>query len=439
MSSNVWQILILLFVLILINAFFAAAEMAIVSSNKNKIELLYKEGNKKAKKLLKLIDEPTKFLSTIQVGITFAGFFSSASAATGLSDDLGKVFADMNIPYGNQIALILVTLILSYFTLVLGELLPKRIALKKPEGIALFAIGPISFLMKIFTPFIALLSFSVNLFLKILRINVDKNDDKVSRDEIKTLIRTGSKEGTLNNLEEEILDSVFDFSKTLACEVMTSRKNVFMIDIKDDRRENINKIISENYSRIPVYEDEVDHIIGVLYLKDLVKELAMKMPSEIDLRQILREPFFITEIMEIQNLFKEMKKTQNHLAILIDEYGGFSGIVTNEDLIEEIMGEIYDEYDMKEEDEIVEISDHNYLVTGNVSMSKVINKLDLLIKNNKKMETLSSFLINKLGYIPIDSKEISLKVENVTFIIKETTDKQIKKVEILIDEVIDEE
>ncbi|KJZ93814.1 Magnesium and cobalt efflux protein CorC [Clostridium sp. IBUN22A] len=334
--TNVTAQIILIVILTLINAFFASAEMAIVSINKNKVKHLAEEGNKKATILLKLMEEPTKFLSTIQVGITLAGFFSSASAATGLSGTFGELLKSIGIPYSNEIALVVVTVILSYITLVFGELFPKRIALQNAEAIAMFSVKPILFVSKVTLPFIKLLSLSTNLLIKLFGFNVDGLDEKVSKEEIKSMVEVGQEHGVINETEKEMIDSIFEFDDKLAYEVMTPRTNVYLINIDIPLSEYIDELIEERYSRVPVYEGDTDNIIGILYMKDFFIEARKFGFDNVDIRSILQEPYFIPETKNIDELFKELQSCKKHMAILIDEYGGFSGIVSIEDLIEEI-------------------------------------------------------------------------------------------------------
>jgi putative hemolysin len=388
--------------------------------------MLAKDGNKKAKRVLKLVEDPNKFLSTIQVGITFAGFFSSASAATGLSDDLGKVLLNLNIPYGETISLVVVTLILSFFTLVFGELLPKRIALKNPEKIALFAINPVMILMKLFAPFVILLSGTINILLKIFRIKNNK-DDGVSKDELQMLIRTGSKEGVIDKTEEKMLNSIFDFKDTKASEIMTPRTNLFMIDINEPVLDNIEKIIQEAYSRVPVYDEDFDDIIGVLYIKELLKEGYEKGFENVDIRKILHRPYFVPEIKKVDDLFIDMKASKNSVALLIDEYGGFSGLVSIEDLIEEVMGDIYDEYDDKEVD-VVAIEENKFLIKGNASINKINEKLELNLEESEDYETINGFLTYKLGYIPQEKEKVALDQNNILLTINKAKENKIEEV-----------
>ena len=282
--------LILIAILTAINAFFASAEMAIVSVNKSKVKALSEEGNKNAKLLYKLIKEPSNFLSTIQIGITLAGFFSSASAATGLSTYIANILRPLNIPYTNEISMIVITIILSYFTLVFGELVPKRIALKKSESIALNSVKLIYFISIIAKPFIKILSLSTGLVLKLTGNNDSDIEDTVSEDEIKALIHRSTEDGLIDDDEKEMLCKVFEFNDRLAKEIMTSRSDTFLIDIDDDFKDVLDKILELNYSRIPVYKDDIDNIIGILYVRDLLAKAREVGFDNINIESILHKP-----------------------------------------------------------------------------------------------------------------------------------------------------
>lgn len=421
---------ILILVLTALNAFFASAEMAIVSVNRNRIKLLAEDGNKKATLLVHLLEEPNKFLSTIQVGITLAGFFSSASAATGISEVVGQYLSQFGIPYAQPISLVVITLLLSYFTLVFGELVPKRIALQKSEQIAMLSVRPIVFVSKLTKPFVKLLSLSTNLLLRILGMNDSDLEEKVSREEIKSLVDVGEEHGVINQIEKEMINSIFDFDDKLAKEVMTPRTEVYMINIKQPLL--IDELLEENYSRIPVYEGDIDNIIGILYLKDFLSEAYTVGFEQVEIKNLLHDPYFVPEFKNIDQLFKELQKSKKHLAVLIDEYGGFSGIVTIEDLIEEVMGEINDEYD--EDDPVIrKIDQTTYIVNGLITIKELNDKLHLkLDEETDEYDTLGGFLINQMEYIPSETEECMVEFEDVLFKVEGVKDKRIEKVKICI-------
>ena len=425
--------IILIVILTLINAFFASAEMAIVSLNKNKIRSLAEEGNKKAQLLEKLMKEPTKFLSTIQVGITLAGFFSSAYAATSISDDFGNFLEKVNIPYGQDVALILVTVILSYFILVFGELYPKRLALKKPEAIALFSVKPIIVVLKVAAPFVKILSMSTNLLIRISGIKIDDLEEKVSREEIRSLIQVGQEQGAINATETEMINSIFEFDDKLAEEIMTPRTKVYLINIDRDIKEYLPGLLQTKHSRVPVFEGDRDNIIGVLYMKDFFEEAYNVGFDHVDVRKIIRPAYFVPERKNIDDLFKELQASKMQIAILIDEYGGFSGIVTMEDLIEEVMGDIDDEDDYKEEPDIQKINDYTYLVKGSTPVDDLNEQLSLgLDADSEDYDTIGGLLITLLGHIPSGAEERAIKCDNLVFKIEKVKNKRIEKVKLYI-------
>ena len=421
---------ILILVLTLLNAFFASAEMAIVSVNRNRIKMLADDGNKKASLLVDLLEEPNKFLSTIQVGITLAGFFSSASAATGISEVIGASLSQIGIPYAQSISLVVITIILSYFTLVFGELVPKRIALQKSEQMAMLSVRPIVFVFKFAKPFVKLLSLSTNVLLRVIGMSDTDLEEKVSREEIKSLVDAGEEYGVINQIEKEMINSIFDFDDKLAKEVMTPRTEVYMINSQLPL--SIEELLEENYSRIPVYEGDMDNIIGILYLKDFLHEAYQVGFENVDIKKLLHRPYFVPECKNIDQLFKELQKSKNHLAVLIDEYGGFSGIVTIEDLIEEVMGDINDEYD--DDDPVIrKIDNDTYIVNGLISIKELNDKLQLnLDEETEDYDTLGGFLINQIDYIPSETEECMVEYENLVFKIECVKDKRIEMVKIHI-------
>lgn len=430
-GASIMSQILLIIILTLVNAFFASAEMAIVSLNKNRIKLLVEQGNKKAILLEKLMEEPSKLLATIQVGITLAGFLSSASAATGISSKLSIFLTQFNIPYGQEISIVVVTLILSYFTLVFGELFPKRIALRKSEQIAMISIKPILFVSKIAGPFVKLLSLSTNLLVRITGFHSDDLEEKVSKEEIKSLVEVGQEHGVINETEKDMINSIFSFDDKLAKEVMTPRTEVFLINAQAKSEEYIDKLLDEKYSRVPVYEEDSDNIIGILYLKDFFVEAKNHGFENVNIKTILHEPYFVPENKNIDELFKELQNSKNHMAILIDEYGGFSGVVTIEDLIEEVMGQIEDEYD-DGEPEIHKIDGNTFIINGLLTIDELNDKLHLNLTCDD-YETISGFLIDKMGRIPLEKEESVIEHENIVFKIEEMKEKRIEKIKLCIE------
>ena len=410
-----------------INAFFSGAEMAIVSINKNKLKILVEEGNKKAIMLDRLLEEPSKFLSTIQVGITLAGFFASASAATGLSKYLSSYLQKLNIPYSSQISMILITFLLSYITLVFGELIPKRLALRSSEKIALFSIEIIVAISKIFSPFVKFLTFSTNIVLSILRMKDDNLEEKVSKEEIRSLVEVGRENGIINEVEKEMIENIIEFDEKIAREIMIPRTKVFLVDKNITIEELFAKKEIGRYSRIPVYDGEADNIIGVLLTKELMMEAYKKGFENVVLSDILQEAYFVPETKNVNELFNELQVEKKHIAMLIDEYGGFSGIVTLEDLIEEVMGNIYDEYDT-DDSSIKKLSADKYLINGELFLNDINDYFHIEL-DSKHYDTLSGLLIENIGYIPEDNEDIPpIVIDNMIFKPQRVKDKKIEKI-----------
>ncbi|MCQ4635897.1 hemolysin family protein [Anaerovorax odorimutans] len=423
-----------LFVLIIINAFFAAAEMAVVSVNKNKIKVLAQEGNKRALAVQKLLDNPNVFLSTIQVAITLAGFLASASAAVGMSDDLGTWLTGFGLSktVANDLAVVIVTIILSYVTLVLGELFPKRIALQHSERVAMLVVRPINAIACISKPFVWFLSASVNVLLRIARQRVDMDDEEFSEDEVMSMLEVGQESGVLKEEGKKMINSIFAFDDKLAYEVMTPRTEVFSIDINDPTEEYIDELMELRYSRIPVYDDDSDKIIGILNIKDYLIKARDTGFENVDIAAILRKPYFVPETKNIDSLFFELQKTKQQIAILIDEYGGFSGIVTMEDIIEEVMGDIDDEYD-EEEPEIEKIDENTYMLEGSTDLDDINEELEINLESENS-ETIGGFIIDMLGEIPDEDEDEDriIEFENYIFKIESVKDRRIEKVKLYI-------
>lgn len=426
--------LLLIVVLTMINAFFAASEMAMVSVDKKKLIIQAEEGNKKARMLLRLLKEPTRFLSTIQVGITFAGFFSSASAAVGLSYDFGIYLARFNIPFAKDVAFVSVTIILSYITLVFGELVPKRVALLNSEKFSMFAIKTVSIVAKVMSPFVTFLSFSTTTIMHILGISTVGVEEKITLEEIRSMVEVGQEQGVINSVEREMIDSVIGFDDKLAEEIMTARTEVFMIDLEDPIEEYLGEMLELKYSRIPVYEGDVDDILGILYIKDYLLEAYKVGFNNVNIKKIIRPAYFIPERKNINDLFNDLQNKRKHMAVLIDEYGGFSGVVTMEDLIEEIVGDIDDEYDHDEPD-IRKIDDMNYIAKGLISIKELNSNLGTkLDEDSEDYDTLGGFLIYIMGYIPEDGEVKVVEYNNIEFHLDAISEKRIQVVHIVLKE-----
>lgn len=417
--------IIVLIILILLNAYFAATEIAFISLNDAKIEKDAKNGEKKAKQILRMLKSPSKFLATIQIGITLAGFLSSAFAsdtfANMLAATLNGWLPIISIEAWRGIAIVIITLILSFFTLVFGELVPKRLAMKYYEKIAYATIGPIRSISIITLPFVKLLTSSTNMISKIFGVG-EADEEVVTEEEIKMMIAEGEEKGTIETEEKQLLNNVFEFNDIIVSEAMTPRTEMYAIDINDDIKEILDEIDKYKYSRIPVYDEDIDDIKGILYVKDILKPL--KDDKIIDIKNIIRQPYFVPESKDIDELFKEMQKNKVQMAIVIDEYGGTAGLITMEDIIEELVGNIFDEYD-EEEIEVKKIDDNTYILSGSLT-SYDLKKIFGFEMPEGDYETLSGYLIDRLGRIPEKSEHPVIEEEKFTFKIEEVEDKRIK-------------
>ena len=432
-ESSIAIQIVLIVVLTLINAYFAASEMAIVSVNKSKIHRLSEEGNKKAKLVEKLLDQPTNFLSTIQVAITLAGFFNSASAATGISKSFADVLKNWSVPYADTIAVVLITILISFITLIFGELVPKRIALQKAESYSMFCAKPILVISKIASPFIKILSWSTKFILRIFGMANENVEESLSREEIRSMVESGQENGVFNEIETDMITNIFEFDDSLALNVMTPRTDVYCIDINDALSDNIDQMMTMQYTRIPVYDDSIDNIIGILNMKDFAIEARKVGFDNVDIKKLLRKPYFVLETKNIDDLFRELQKEHQHIAILVDEYGGFSGIITVEDLIEEIMGDIEDEYDHDDEPKLQKIDNNNYIVDGNYLLDDLDDELDLKLSNNNH-DTIGGFVLHLLGEIPEENQQRTVKYENLTFLIISVKGNRVTKIKLTINE-----
>ena len=432
-ESSIAIQIVLIVVLTLINAYFAASEMAIVSVNKSKIHRLSEEGNKKAKLVEKLLDQPTNFLSTIQVAITLAGFFNSASAATGISKSFADVLKNWSVPYADTIAVVLITILISFITLIFGELVPKRIALQKAESYSMFCAKPILVISKIASPFIKILSWSTKFILRIFGMADENVEESLSREEIRSMVESGQENGVFNEIETDMITNIFEFDDSLALNVMTPRTDVYCIDINDALSDNIDQMMTMQYTRIPVYDDSIDNIIGILNMKDFAIEARKVGFDNVDIKKLLRKPYFVLETKNIDDLFRELQKEHQHIAILVDEYGGFSGIITVEDLIEEIMGDIEDEYDHDDEPKLQKIDNNNYIVDGNYLLDDLDDELDLKLSNNNH-DTIGGFVLHLLGEIPEENQKRTVKYENLTFLIIGVKGNRVTKIKLTINE-----
>lgn len=419
--------IIILIILILLNAFFASSEMAFVSLNDAKISKQAKSGNKKAKQILKMLNNPSRFLATIQIGITLAGFLSSAFAseafAAKLAPVLNSILPSISINIWQNISIIIITVILAFFTLVFGELVPKRIAMKNYEKVAYFSINIIRVVYALTLPIVKLLTISTSIVSKVFGVS-ESDEEIVTEEEIKMMVDEGEEKGSIEENEKELINNVFEFNDTVASEIMTHRTDIYALNINKNVSDLIEELDEYRYSRIPVYDDNIDEIKGILYLKDLLKYVKSK--KNIKLKSIIRTAYFVAQTKPIDELFTELQKNNKQMAIVLDEYGGTAGLVTMEDILEELVGDIFDEYD-KIENEYEKIDDNTYLLSGSINISDLSKILKVEIEEGD-YDTLSGYLQEKLGRIPEDEEKPIIETQHMIYKIEEYEDKRIIKV-----------
>ncbi len=420
--------LIILVILIALNAFFAAAEIAFISLNDAKIEKQAKEGNKRAKQIEKMIKSPSKFLATIQIGITLAGFLSSAFASDAFAEKLAPVLYQIMpfISFGvwKSISIVIITIILSFFTLVFGELVPKRFAMKYYEKISFATIGIIRTISIVTAPFVKFLTVVTNGVSKLFGVG-ENEEESVTEEEIKMMIDQGEENGTIKIEEKELINNVFEFNDITVSEIMTHRKDVFAVDINISNEELLQELsqVEYRYSRIPVYDETIDEIKGILYVKDVLKNINKK---NFKVKNTIKDVYFVSQNRLINEVFRELQKNKKQIAIIIDEYGGTAGLITMEDILEELVGDIFDEYD-KEEREYEIIDSNTYLLSGSMTINDVNKLLNASIPEGD-YDTLSGYLQDKLGRIPEEEELPVVDTETVTYKIEKYEDKRIIKV-----------
>ncbi|MBO5797061.1 MAG: HlyC/CorC family transporter [Clostridia bacterium] len=426
--------LLLLLVLILCNAFFAASEIAIITLNDNKIQKMADEGHKKAKQILKLTADSSNFLATIQVGVTLAGFLTSASAASTLSEPLAAWFVGL-VPAAagyaglvQTVCLVLVTIIVSYFSLVLGELAPKRMAMQKAESFSFRVVGLLLVIAKITRPVVWFLSFSTNLIVRLFGMDPHADEEEVTEEEIRMMVDVGEEKGVIEGSQKEMINNIFEFDDIIAEEIMTPRVDVAALDVESTIEEALAMGVETGYSRLPIYEEDIDHTIGVLYVKDLLPYVGKLIPEMLSLRDFVRPTFFTPGTKRGGALFAEMTEKHMQLACVVDEYGGFAGIVTVEDLLESIVGNMQDEFD-NEEEEITQLDENMFDVDGFCSIEEVNELLDVELPEGD-YETVAGFVLDQLGRIPEKDERPVVTYGRVTLTVMAMDDRAIDRIHI---------
>lgn len=428
--------IVTLFALIFVNAFFSMSEMAIVTLNDNKIDKMASEGNKKAKQIQKLTENTSSFLSTIQIGVTLAGFLTSATAAQSFAEMLTNAIAKTvivnYIPTGviSGFSTVVITLIMSYFSLVLGELVPKKIAMNKPEKMAFMAAPILVFVAKITKPVVKFLAFSTNTVLRIMGIDPHADEEVVTEEEIRMMVDVGGEKGVIEDVQIEMINNIFEFDDIDVADIMTHRTDMICVDEDEPLAEAVKLSIENGFSRIPVYKEDPDNIIGIVYIKDFLKYVGTNLPKTKTVKDMMRPAYYVPETKRCGELFTEMTEKRVQMAVVIDEYGGTAGIVTLEDLLESIVGNIQDEYD-QEDEEISIINDTVFEVDGITDIEEVEEHTGKKFPEGD-YDTIGGYIISVLGFLPQDGEMNEIQFENVKFTVLSVEERRIAKVKVEI-------
>lgn len=429
MDTPIGGLLLIQIALIAVNAFFAAAEIAVVSLSETKLRHKTEEGDRISARLLSMVLEPSGFLSTIQVAITLAGFLGSAFAADNFAAPLVRLirswgFAAFSDATLNTLCVVLITLILSYFTLVFGELVPKRVAMKEPEKVARGVSGVIRVVSRIMKPVVWLLTKSVNGVLRLFGIDPNDNEEEVTEDEIRMLVDMGEEKGAIEGNERDMIENIFEFNNMTAADCMTHRTDVTALQVDAGNKEIMRTIMESGRSRFPVYGDDLDDVLGTINTRDYLVPLATG--GKKTLREILRPAYFVPESVRTDVLFRDMQKKKTHIAIVVDEYGGTSGLITMEDLLEEIVGNIYDEYDPPLPPEIQKIGENQYRIAGGTMIEVINDALNLHLPTEEGYESLGGLIYSRMMTIPKDGSHPVVECYGLRIRAEEIVDRRVE-------------
>jgi len=432
LENSIILMILLQVILIMLNAVFACAEIAVISMNDTKLARMASEGDKRAIRLARLTSQPARFLATIQVAITLSGFMGSAFAAENFSGVLvdWAVGMGVTVPVNvlDSIAVVLITVILSYFTLVFGELVPKQVAMRKAEPLALGLSSLISTIATVFAPLVGLLTVSTNVILRLFHIDPNQEEESVSEEEIRMMVDVGSEKGTIDHEEKEFIQNVFEFNDLSAGEVITHRTDVVMLDINDSMDEWKEIIFNSRHTRYPVCDGTADKVIGILNAKEYFR-MEQNDDREAVMENAVREPYFVPETVKADVVFKNMRKKHHAMAIVLDEYGGMSGLVTLNDLVELLVGDLNDEISDSEEEPIRKMDDNTWEIAGTADLEEVSEALGVNLEDDE-VDTFNGFVLNELGTIPNDGEVVDLQVSGLHIKAAKIINHQVEKAQV---------
>ena len=430
--------------LIALNAFFAASELALVSVNEAKLRRQADAGDAKAAKLLKIVEEPTGFLSTIQIGITLAGFLGSAFAAESFAGGLAHwLYYSLSLTFFSEgvwetIAVVLITIILSYFSLILGELVPKRVAMRNPEAFARKVCGVISGLAKVLKPVVWFLSVSTNGVLRMVGINPNENTEAVSEEDIMGLVDAVEEQGEIDNETKEMIENVFEFDDTLVSEIMVRRADMTVLYESDSPEEAVKTMLESGLSRFPVCGEDTDDIKGIVLAREYL--FALHQNPECRITDIVQKVKFVPESLPTNVLLRDMRQNKMHMAIVVDEYGQTAGLVTMEDLLETIVGNIYDETDAPEVPESEELEPNHWHIVGSMTVENAEKIVGVPLSDEESTyDTVGGFVLSNLAYLPEDGETPEFTYRNLLVKVLSVQEKRIELIEVFKSELEDEE
>ncbi len=407
--------LLLQLLFILLSGFLSAMQAAVTSLNDGKLRHEVEDGDDSAANLLKLADEPEKYLGTVQVCLTLVALFSSAFAALHFAPRLAQTFSQwgMTMEAGSlqTLCVVILTLVLAFITLVLGGYVPRKIALQHPEKAARLTCGVLTVLEKVFHPLVWLIHKTTNGVLRLIGIDPNAKPEEVTEEEIRMLVDMGGESGTIEEAEKEMIENIFEFNNHSAEDVMTHRTDVTSIWVEETPENVIKTIVESGLSRFPVYDEDMDDIIGVLSTRNYL--LEQRKPSPRPLREIIRPAYFVPETVQADVLFRDMQKKKVHMAVVVDEYGGMSGVVTMEDLLEEIVGNIYDEFDPQVMADITRLGENLWRITGTAGLEDVAEALEIELPQNEDYDTLGGLVFSQFTTIPMDGSQPEVDVDGL--------------------------
>jgi len=431
--ANIIFLALLVLVLMAVNAFFAMSELAVLSASESMLERLAAGGNKKARRAVKLKKDPSKLISITQLGTTLASFLAAAIAAQAFTYPLlGVMERRVGDPWLGVLNIVItlgITLILTYLNIVLGELIPRRVALKHPQEIAMGIAGALAAAAAILRPLVWIVSASAKGLLRLFGFDPDAPEE-LTVEEIISKVDQGNEQGVIEETQHDMIQNIFKLDDTDVGGIMTHRTDIISAEVTDSLESLVATAIAEGVSRVPVFEEDIDNVIGVVYVKDLLKFVGEKLPKGTCLRELMRPAVFVPETKHCDELFNEMTAKKVQIAIVVDEHGGTAGLVTLEDVLESIVGSIQDEYDNEDED-IEQVDDHTFRLDGATLMEEVEESLGVKLPEGN-YDTIAGFVISELGYLPQEGEQPEVQHEHLRFVVEEVEDKRVAMVRVEI-------